>query len=67
MELSHVTSPRLSTETQTKSALVTTRSPVDPTTRGQQSVESCPSSHDSYCLYEGTCFYFPEMESYACK
>uniref|UniRef100_A0A8C7WAN4 Epidermal growth factor n=1 Tax=Oncorhynchus mykiss TaxID=8022 RepID=A0A8C7WAN4_ONCMY len=31
------------------------------------SLESCPSSHDTYCLYEGVCFYFPEMESYACN
>uniref|UniRef100_A0A4W6F6W9 Epidermal growth factor n=1 Tax=Lates calcarifer TaxID=8187 RepID=A0A4W6F6W9_LATCA len=31
------------------------------------SVESCPSTHESYCLYEGVCFYFPEMESYACN
>ncbi|XP_062332968.1 pro-epidermal growth factor isoform X1 [Osmerus eperlanus] len=54
-------------ETQTKAVLVTTRSPVDPTIRGHQSVEGCPSSHDSYCLYEGTCFYFPEMQSYACN
>lgn len=30
-------------------------------------VEKCPSSHDSYCLYEGVCFYFPEMKSYACN
>uniref|UniRef100_A0A8C5HL45 Epidermal growth factor n=1 Tax=Gouania willdenowi TaxID=441366 RepID=A0A8C5HL45_GOUWI len=31
------------------------------------SVMSCPSSHESYCLYQGVCFYFPEMESYACN
>uniref|UniRef100_A0AAZ3RHZ6 EGF-like domain-containing protein n=1 Tax=Oncorhynchus tshawytscha TaxID=74940 RepID=A0AAZ3RHZ6_ONCTS len=30
-------------------------------------LESCPSSHDTYCLYEGVCLYFPEMESYACN
>ncbi|KAI4872410.1 hypothetical protein NFI96_033211 [Prochilodus magdalenae] len=30
-------------------------------------VEICPSSHDSYCLYNGVCFYFPEMDSYGCK
>uniref|UniRef100_A0A3Q2YUJ3 Epidermal growth factor n=1 Tax=Hippocampus comes TaxID=109280 RepID=A0A3Q2YUJ3_HIPCM len=31
------------------------------------SVESCPSTHESYCLYQGICFYFPEVESYACN
>ncbi|XP_068182287.1 pro-epidermal growth factor [Antennarius striatus] len=31
------------------------------------SVERCPSTHESYCLYHGICFYFPEMESYACN
>ncbi|XP_072291301.1 pro-epidermal growth factor [Eucyclogobius newberryi] len=30
-------------------------------------VEKCPSSHESYCLYQGVCFYFPEMKSYACN
>uniref|UniRef100_A0AAR2IW25 EGF-like domain-containing protein n=1 Tax=Pygocentrus nattereri TaxID=42514 RepID=A0AAR2IW25_PYGNA len=30
-------------------------------------VESCPSSYDSYCLYNGVCFYFPEMDSYGCN
>uniref|UniRef100_A0AAR2J7U9 EGF-like domain-containing protein n=1 Tax=Pygocentrus nattereri TaxID=42514 RepID=A0AAR2J7U9_PYGNA len=28
---------------------------------------SCPSSYDSYCLYNGVCFYFPEMDSYGCN
>ncbi|XP_077434714.1 pro-epidermal growth factor [Vanacampus margaritifer] len=31
------------------------------------SVENCPSTHDSYCLYQGICFYFPEVETYACN
>uniref|UniRef100_A0A8C7TGH5 Epidermal growth factor n=1 Tax=Oncorhynchus mykiss TaxID=8022 RepID=A0A8C7TGH5_ONCMY len=43
--------------------------PMDVTSQwlNTNTVESCPSSHDTYCLYEGVCFYFPEMESYACK
>lgn len=42
---------------------------TDVTTRYNNSiaVQSCPPSHESYCLYQGVCFYFPEMESYACK
>ncbi|CAJ1059042.1 pro-epidermal growth factor [Xyrichtys novacula] len=48
---------------------VTTESPAEVTTQhyNSNSVESCPSTHDSYCLYQGVCFYFPEMESYACN
>uniref|UniRef100_A0A671PV14 Pro-epidermal growth factor-like n=1 Tax=Sinocyclocheilus anshuiensis TaxID=1608454 RepID=A0A671PV14_9TELE len=46
-----------------------TGSPLDVTSPWQHnnSVQSCPSTHDSYCLYDGVCFYFPEMESYACN
>ncbi|KAI2656900.1 Pro-epidermal growth factor [Labeo rohita] len=46
-----------------------TGSPLDVTSPWQHNnaVQSCPSTHDSYCLYDGVCFYFPEMESYACK
>ncbi|XP_066506152.1 pro-epidermal growth factor isoform X1 [Hoplias malabaricus] len=33
----------------------------------RRDVESCPSSHESYCLYNGVCFYFPDMESYGCN
>lgn len=49
--------------------VMTTSSPADVTIRHHNgnSVESCPSTHESYCLYQGVCFYFPEMESYACK
>ncbi|XP_070769594.1 pro-epidermal growth factor [Enoplosus armatus] len=56
-------------ELETTSPWVTTGSPADVTTRhhNSNSVESCPSTHESYCLYEGVCFYFPEMESYACN
>uniref|UniRef100_A0AAY4CHC3 EGF-like domain-containing protein n=1 Tax=Denticeps clupeoides TaxID=299321 RepID=A0AAY4CHC3_9TELE len=35
--------------------------------RNRNSVESCPSSHESYCLHGSMCFYFTEMESYACN
>ncbi|KAG9338533.1 hypothetical protein JZ751_025589 [Albula glossodonta] len=43
-------------------------SPPDVTTQWQNNMmERCPPSHDAYCLYEGVCFYFPEMESYGCK
>ncbi|XP_051944898.1 pro-epidermal growth factor [Xyrauchen texanus] len=35
--------------------------------RQHNTVQICPSTHDSYCLYEGVCLYFPEMESYACN
>uniref|UniRef100_A0A667ZPV4 Epidermal growth factor n=1 Tax=Myripristis murdjan TaxID=586833 RepID=A0A667ZPV4_9TELE len=53
---------------QTTSPWVTTSTPANVNTRhNSNSIESCPSSHDSYCLYEGICFYFPEMESYACN
>ncbi|XP_065815123.1 pro-epidermal growth factor [Labrus bergylta] len=56
-------------ELETTSPSVTTGSPADVTTlhHNSNSVESCPSTHESYCLYEGVCFYFPEMESYACN
>ncbi|MBN3319878.1 EGF factor, partial [Atractosteus spatula] len=30
-------------------------------------IESCPSSHETYCLYGGVCFYIPEIGSYACN
>ncbi|KAM9740510.1 pro-epidermal growth factor isoform 2-T2 [Menidia menidia] len=56
-------------ELETKSPWVTPRSPVDVTTRhhNSNSIEKCPSSHEAYCLYQGVCLYFPEMESYACN
>lgn len=48
---------------------LSTGSPLDVTSPWQHNnvVQSCPSTHDSYCLSDGVCFYFPEMESYACK
>ncbi|XP_030650137.1 pro-epidermal growth factor [Chanos chanos] len=51
------------------SSLMSTSSPSDVTSPWQHSniVVSCPSTHDSYCMYDGVCFYFPEMESYACN
>ncbi|XP_036423801.1 pro-epidermal growth factor [Colossoma macropomum] len=46
----------------------TTSSTPDITSPWRRSgVESCPSSYDSYCLYNGICFYFPEMDSYGCN
>ncbi|KAJ8367595.1 hypothetical protein AAFF_G00314450 [Aldrovandia affinis] len=44
-------------------------SPPPTTAQWQEdrTVERCPPSHDTYCLYEGVCFYFPEMESYGCN
>uniref|UniRef100_A0A8C8JM64 EGF-like domain-containing protein n=1 Tax=Oncorhynchus tshawytscha TaxID=74940 RepID=A0A8C8JM64_ONCTS len=56
-------------ELSTTSSWVTTSRPMDVTSQwlNTNTVESCPSSHDTYCLYEGVCLYFPEMESYACK
>ncbi|XP_057705328.1 pro-epidermal growth factor [Corythoichthys intestinalis] len=41
--------------------------PLVTTSRPGNSVESCPSTHESYCLYQGACFYLPEVESYACN
>nr|XP_057914097.1 pro-epidermal growth factor [Doryrhamphus excisus] len=46
---------------------VTTSSPADVNHQSSNSVESCPSTHESYCLYQGVCFYFPEMDTYACN
>ncbi|KAM3866980.1 pro-epidermal growth factor [Diretmus argenteus] len=56
-------------ELETTSPWVTTSSPAEVNTRHHNSnaVEDCPSTHESYCLYQGVCFYFPEMESYACN
>ncbi|XP_067373872.1 pro-epidermal growth factor isoform X2 [Channa argus] len=56
-------------ELETTSPRMTTSSPVEVTTlhHRSNSVEGCPSTHESYCLYQGVCFYFPEMESYACN
>ncbi|XP_067454429.1 pro-epidermal growth factor [Thunnus thynnus] len=52
----------------TPSWVTVTSSPADVNRHpNSNSVESCPSTHESYCLYEGVCFYFPEMESYACN
>uniref|UniRef100_A0A3P8PEI8 EGF-like domain-containing protein n=1 Tax=Astatotilapia calliptera TaxID=8154 RepID=A0A3P8PEI8_ASTCA len=28
---------------------------------------SCPATYETYCLYHGVCFYFPELDSYACN
>ncbi|XP_076595958.1 pro-epidermal growth factor [Chaetodon auriga] len=59
----------LCVELETTMPWVTTSSPADVTTPHHNTnlVESCPSTHETYCLYQGVCFYFPEMESYACN
>ncbi|XP_040031124.2 pro-epidermal growth factor isoform X1 [Gasterosteus aculeatus] len=56
-------------ESEATSPRGTTSRPADVSTRhhGGNSAQSCPSSHESYCLYQGVCFYYPEMESYACN
>uniref|UniRef100_A0A8C1WPB0 Epidermal growth factor n=1 Tax=Cyprinus carpio TaxID=7962 RepID=A0A8C1WPB0_CYPCA len=56
-------------ELKSASSWPSTGSPLDVTSPWQHNdaVQSCPSTHDSYCLYDGVCFYFPEMESYACN
>ncbi|XP_017272981.1 pro-epidermal growth factor [Kryptolebias marmoratus] len=56
-------------ELETMSPWRTSPSPVDVSTRrhNSNSAERCPSSHESYCLYEGICFYLPDMEAYACN
>uniref|UniRef100_A0A8C2PPS3 Epidermal growth factor n=1 Tax=Cyprinus carpio TaxID=7962 RepID=A0A8C2PPS3_CYPCA len=45
-----------------------TGSPLNVTSPWQhnKAAQSCTFTHDSYCLYDGVCFYFPEMESNAC-
>ncbi|XP_019901200.2 pro-epidermal growth factor isoform X2 [Esox lucius] len=65
----HITAGHTCQEPATTFAWASTRSPVDVTSHwvNPSGVESCPSSHDAYCFYEGVCFYLPEMESYACK
>ncbi|XP_053735965.1 pro-epidermal growth factor isoform X3 [Synchiropus splendidus] len=48
---------------------VSTRSPsvTNSSHLNRSSVERCPSSHESYCLYQGICYYYPEVDSYACN
>uniref|UniRef100_A0A672ZF71 Epidermal growth factor n=1 Tax=Sphaeramia orbicularis TaxID=375764 RepID=A0A672ZF71_9TELE len=56
-------------EMETTPQWITPSGPTEVTPRhhNSNSAESCPSTHESYCLYQGVCFYFPEMESYACN
>ncbi|XP_076005374.1 pro-epidermal growth factor [Genypterus blacodes] len=60
---------QLCVELETTLPKVTTSNPADVSTQhhNSNSILSCPSTHESYCLYQGVCFYFPEMESYACN
>uniref|UniRef100_A0A3Q4HI28 Epidermal growth factor n=1 Tax=Neolamprologus brichardi TaxID=32507 RepID=A0A3Q4HI28_NEOBR len=46
---------------------VTPGTSADVTTkRHNGNAESCPAAYETYCLYHGVCFYFPELDSYAC-
>nr|XP_015200772.1 PREDICTED: pro-epidermal growth factor isoform X1 [Lepisosteus oculatus] len=56
-------------ESITATSLVKTISPHETTTQWPTNnlIESCPSSHETYCLYGGVCFYIPEIGSYACN
>ncbi|XP_056152686.1 pro-epidermal growth factor [Lampris incognitus] len=60
---------QLCVELETTSAWATTSSPADIHNQPgmNRTVESCPLTHQSYCLYQGVCFYFPEIDSYACN
>nr|XP_023677952.1 pro-epidermal growth factor isoform X1 [Paramormyrops kingsleyae] len=52
-----------------RASWVTTDTPADVTTQGQNRdrVENCPLSHETFCLNDGVCLYFPEIQSYACN
>ncbi|XP_035983444.1 pro-epidermal growth factor isoform X3 [Fundulus heteroclitus] len=54
---------------ETPSPKATSESPVDATTRHHNSIsaQKCPPSYDAYCLYQGVCVYFPQMDTYACN
>uniref|UniRef100_A0A8C1BTN5 Epidermal growth factor n=1 Tax=Cyprinus carpio carpio TaxID=630221 RepID=A0A8C1BTN5_CYPCA len=55
-------------EVKSASCWPSTGSPLNVTSPWQhnKAAQSCTFTHDSYCLYDGVCFYFPEMESNAC-
>ncbi|XP_056898300.1 pro-epidermal growth factor isoform X2 [Takifugu flavidus] len=58
----------LCVESEASSPQLPTSTSADVSTENHSSdSESCPSTHDNYCLYEGVCFYFPEVDSYACN
>uniref|UniRef100_A0A3P9JKQ0 Epidermal growth factor n=1 Tax=Oryzias latipes TaxID=8090 RepID=A0A3P9JKQ0_ORYLA len=56
-------------ELESPSSWMTTTSPVEDRNQhhNRSSAQRCPSSHEAYCLYQGVCFYYPEMEAYACN
>uniref|UniRef100_A0A3P9I8T1 Epidermal growth factor n=1 Tax=Oryzias latipes TaxID=8090 RepID=A0A3P9I8T1_ORYLA len=58
-----------SPELESPSSWMTTTSPVEDRNQhhNRSSAQRCPSSHEAYCLYQGVCFYYPEMEAYACN
>lgn len=60
--------PQFSQELEAKLPVLQTSTPKDVIIENPNSEsKSCPSTHENYCLYEGVCFYFPEVDSYACK
>ncbi|TWW55336.1 Pro-epidermal growth factor [Takifugu flavidus] len=63
-----VVHPLTRPESEASSPQLPTSTSADVSTENHSSdSESCPSTHDNYCLYEGVCFYFPEVDSYACN
>ncbi|XP_035767039.1 pro-epidermal growth factor [Neolamprologus brichardi] len=55
-------------ELESTSPWVTPGTSADVTTkRHNGNAESCPAAYETYCLYHGVCFYFPELDSYACN
>ncbi|XP_048858614.1 pro-epidermal growth factor isoform X2 [Brienomyrus brachyistius] len=52
-----------------RTSWVTTGTPADVTTQGQDrdGVQNCPLSHETFCLNDGVCLYFLEIQSYACN
>lgn len=59
---------QFSLELESTSPWVTPGTSADVTTkRHNGNAESCPATYETYCLYHGVCFYFPELDSYACK
>ncbi|XP_005467322.3 pro-epidermal growth factor [Oreochromis niloticus] len=56
-------------ELEPTSPWVTPATSPDVTTKhhSRNAVESCPATHETYCLYHGVCYYFPELDSYACN
>ncbi|CAL8354608.1 unnamed protein product [Merluccius merluccius] len=54
-------------DARTTVSTVTSSPTSTPPRRHGDLLQGCPLSHASYCLYQGTCRYLPEMEAYACN